>query len=172
VIEYRGNGQLQIKMELNMSERKIKRGKPYFSISAVSKMLSVHQQTIRFYEKEKLIQPKRSEGNTRMFSEEDIEKLEEIIHLTHQLGINLAGVEMIFKLRKKIDKMQKEMNKIFSTTNKELTEETNSRKLLIKDFSKQLQQKRLEADSVIDHEKSAQQYQNPSFKDWDVDYED
>lgn len=124
-----------------MSEKKIKRGKAFFSISAVSKMLTVHQQTIRFYEKEGLIQPKRSDGNTRMFSEEDIEKLEEIIHLTHQLGINLAGVEMIFKLRKKIEKMQKDMNKMFSDTNQELSDETNNRKQLIKDFSKQLREK-------------------------------
>ena len=55
-----------------MAEKKIKRGKAFFSISAVSEMLSVHQQTIRFYEKEGLINPKRSEGNTRMFSEEDV----------------------------------------------------------------------------------------------------
>lgn len=156
-----------------MSERKIKRGKPYFSISAASKMLSVHQQTIRFYEKEKLIQPKRSEGNTRMFSEEDIEKLEEIIHLTHELGINLAGVEMIFKLRKKIEKMQKEMNKLFATANKELSEETNHKKTLIKSYSAQLQQKRSQdSATLLDHAKSAQQNKNPSFKDWDIDYEE
>lgn len=155
-----------------MSEKKIKRGKPFFSISAVSKMLSVHQQTIRFYEKEKLIQPKRSDGNTRMFSEEDIEKLEEIIHLTHQLGINLAGVEMIFKLRKKIEKMQRDMNKMFSITNKELTEETNSRKLLIKNYSQQIQQKKIESSETINNKESAQEQENPTFKDWDIDYED
>lgn len=156
-----------------MSERKIKRGKPYFSISAASKMLSVHQQTIRFYEKEKLIQPKRSEGNTRMFSEEDIEKLEEIIHLTHELGINLAGVEMIFKLRKKIEKMQKEMNKLFATANKELSEETNQKKTLIKSYSAKLLEKRSQdGTTLLDHAKSAQQNKNPSFKDWDIDYEE
>lgn len=158
--------------KLIMSEKKMKRGKPFFSISAVSKMLSVHQQTIRFYEKEKLIQPKRSEGNTRMFSEEDIEKLEEIIHLTHQLGINLAGVEMIFKLRKKIEKMQNDMNKMFSVANKELTEETNSKKLLIKNYSKQLQQKKIENSDHIDLQKTPETQDNPSFKDWDIDYED
>ena len=86
-----------------MAEKKIKRGKAFFSISAVSKMFSVHQQTIRLYEKEGFINPKRSDGNTRLFSEEDIEKLEEIIYLTHQLGINLAGVEMILQLQKKMN---------------------------------------------------------------------
>jgi len=150
----------------NMSEKKMKRGKAFFSISAVSKMLSVHQQTIRFYEKEGLIQPKRSDGNTRMFTEEDIEKLEEVIHLTHQLGINLAGVEMIFKLRKKIEKMQKDMNKMFADTDQELVSEVTSRQSLIKDFSNQLRSKK------IDHEKPASKQNNPSFKDWDIDYEE
>ena len=83
-------------------------------------MFSVHQQTIRLYEKEGLINPKRSEGNTRLFSEEDIERLEEIIHLTHNVGINLAGVEMILKLQKQIKKLQKEMNSLFTATQKEL----------------------------------------------------
>jgi len=85
----------------------LKRKKGYFSISAVAKMFSVHQQTIRLYEKEGLINPKRSIGNTRLFSEEDVDKLEEIIYLTHQLGVNLAGVQMIFKLKKQMSKMQK-----------------------------------------------------------------
>ena len=88
-----------------MAGNKLKKERAYFSISAVAKMFSVHQQTIRLYEKEGLIVPKRSEGNTRMFSETDIDRLEDIIYLTHKLGINLAGVEMILKLQKKIAKM-------------------------------------------------------------------
>lgn len=144
----------------------MKRGKAFFSISAVSKMLSVHQQTIRFYEKEGLIQPQRSDGNTRLFSEEDIEKLEEIIHLTHQLGINLAGVEMIFKLRKKIEKLQKDMNKMFTDTNQELTTEVEIKQNLIKEYSQKLRSKKIE------HGKPAQKQNNPSFKDWDIDYEE
>lgn len=86
-------------------------------------MFSIHQQTIRLYEKEGLITPKRSEGNTRLFSEEDIERLEEIIHLTHNIGINLAGVEMILKLQKQIKKLQKEMNSLFAVTQRELADE-------------------------------------------------
>lgn len=164
---------LQGKWINHMAEKKIKRGKAFFSISAVAKMFDIHQQTIRFYEKEGFIQPKRSEGNTRMFSEEDVEKLEEIIHLTHQLGINLAGVEMIFKLRKKIEKMQNEMNKLFNSTHQELADETNERKQRIKDFSEQLRIKRLENNIIeSDHEKSAEESKNPSFKDWDIDYDD
>src|SRR5476651_487362 len=95
---------------------KVQRKKGFFSISAVSKMFAIHQQTIRLYEREGLITPKRSEGNTRLFSEEDVNRLEEVIYLTHKLGINLAGVQMILKLQKQMKKMQKEMNRIFDET--------------------------------------------------------
>jgi MerR family transcriptional regulator/heat shock protein HspR len=153
-----------------MADKKIKRGQGFYSISAVSKMFSVHQQTIRLYEKEGLIQPKRSDGNTRMFGEDDVEKLEEIIYLTHQLGINLAGVEMILQLHKKIEKMQTEMNKVFAKTQQELAEETTARKALIQNYSLQLQEKKQTSmhDSL---KKTTPQADNSSFKDWDIDYE-
>lgn len=83
-------------------------------------MFSVHQQTIRLYERMGLIAPERSDGNTRLFSDEDINRLEEVIYLTHELGINLAGVDMILKLKKQISRLQKNMNKAFETTQKEL----------------------------------------------------
>lgn len=117
---------------------KLKRKKGFFSISAVAKMFSVHQQTIRLYEKEGLLAPKRSAGNTRLFAEEDIDRLEEIIYLTHQLGINLAGVEMIFKLKRQIEKMQKDMNKMFNQTTAELDRETEHAKQIAKASAKQL----------------------------------
>lgn len=116
----------------------MKKKKGYFSISAVAKMFSVHQQTIRLYEKEGLIAPKRSTGNTRMFTEEDVNKLEEVIYLTHQLGINLAGVEMILKLQKQIKKMQRDMNKMFDTTNDELSKEVEISKQIVENNAKQL----------------------------------
>lgn len=106
----------------------IKRKKGFFSISAVAEMFSVHQQTIRLYEKEGLISPKRSEGNTRLFSEEDVNRLEEIIYLTHELGINLAGVEMILKLQKQIRKLQKEINFVFDSAHAELSKESETAK--------------------------------------------
>lgn len=155
-----------------MAEKKIKRGKAFFSISAVSKMFSVHQQTIRLYEKEGFIQPKRSDGNTRLFSEEDIEKLEEIIYLTHQLGINLAGVEMILQLQRKMKKMQQDMNKVFAQTQKELTSETNNRKVLINAFSQQLKNKKQDPENTVAQEKTASSKDKSQFKDWDIDYED
>lgn len=117
---------------------KVRRQKGYFSISAVAKMFSVHQQTIRIYEKQGLIAPKRSTGNTRLFSEEDIDRLEEVIYLTHELGINLAGVEMILKLKKQIHKMQREMNKLFDTTQKELDKEVDIPKKAVKKSAERL----------------------------------
>jgi MerR family transcriptional regulator/heat shock protein HspR len=117
---------------------KMNRKKAYFSISAIAKMFSIHQQTIRLYEKEGLITPKRSEGNTRLFGEEDINRLEEIIYLTHELGINLAGVEMIFKLKKQINKMQKEMNRLFEHAQEELDKETEISKQAIKSSAQKL----------------------------------
>jgi MerR family transcriptional regulator, heat shock protein HspR len=74
----------------------MRRRKGFYSISVVAKMFSVHQQTIRMYEKEGLISPKRTEGNTRLFSEEDVDRLEEVIFLTHKMGVNLAGDATFF----------------------------------------------------------------------------
>lgn len=116
----------------------MKRKKGYFSISAVAKMFSVHQQTIRLYEKEGLLSPKRSEGNTRLFSEEDVDRLEEIIYLTHKLGINLAGVEMILRLQRQIKKMQKEMNALFKNAQNELTRESEISKDIIREATGRL----------------------------------
>ena len=162
----------------------IKRKKGYFSISAVAKMFSVHQQTIRLYEKEGLIIPKRSSGNTRLFSEEDVDRLEEIIYLTHQVGINLAGVEMILKLKKQMAKMQKDMNKIFDTTQKELDNEVENSKQRVSSNAKQLM--RIKKNSTIDtaitpeqttandHFNPAQDAQSKIFDvdDWEIEYDE
>lgn len=116
----------------------MKRKKGFFSISAVAKMFSVHQQTIRLYEKEGLISPKRSEGNTRLFSEDDVDKLEEVIYLTHKLGINLAGVQMILKLQKQIKKMQKDVNQMFDDTSNELIKEQEIHKEAVEASTREL----------------------------------
>jgi len=106
----------------------MKRRKGYYSISVVAKMFDVHQQTIRLYEKEGLLTPHRTEGGTRMFSEEDVDRLEEIINLTHKLGVNIAGVEMILRLQRKIKKMQEDMNKVFEQAQTQLNSETEALK--------------------------------------------
>lgn len=120
----------------------MRRQKGYYSISAVAKMFSVHQQTIRLYERQGLINPQRSEGNTRLFGEDDINRLEEVIYLTHELGINLAGVEMILKLKKQIARLQKNMNKAFESTQRELDKKIDTAKEQVQTKSKQLIQLR------------------------------
>lgn len=151
---------------------KIKRNKAYYSISAVAKMFSVHQQTVRLYEKEGLLTPKRSEGNTRLFSEEDIDRLEEIIYLTHKLGINLAGVEMILKLKKQLAKMQKDMNSIFEETNKELDQQVESSKGSIQESTQQLVNIKRIAPQTPAAEKHENEPVDVTINNWDIEYED
>ncbi|MFN0086687.1 MAG: MerR family transcriptional regulator [Blastocatellia bacterium] len=89
-----------------------KRAKGY-TISAVADHYGVHQQTLRMYEREGLLKPSRSEGNVRLYTDEDIERLEVILKLTRDLGVNLAGVEIILNMREKMDQMQQEFNRFF-----------------------------------------------------------
>lgn len=156
---------------------KVKRKQGYFSISAVAKMFSVHQQTVRLYEKQGLITPKRSEGNTRLFSDEDIDKLEEIIYLTHELGINLAGVEVIFKLKKQLQKMQKDMNQLFEKTKATLDEQTEQSKQTIQQSVNRLkhisQEKENPVPSKNNTETSEQEASiEPMEDNWEIEYED
>ncbi len=153
--------------------RKINRKAGFFSISAIAKMFSVHQQTIRLYEKQGLINPKRSEGNTRLFSDEDIDRLEEIIYLTHELGINLAGVEVIFKLKKQIKKMQNEMNKLFERTQQDLDEQSEQTKRQVQATAKRLitikKEKEPEFQSLPTPNNDESEIDE---ENWQVEYED
>ena len=83
------------------------RGK-YYMISVVAKSYGIHPQTLRLYEREGLLKPSRTEGNTRLYSEEDLRQLEVILNLTRDLGVNLAGVEIVLNMRKKLEQMQSE----------------------------------------------------------------
>jgi len=112
-------------------------------------MFSVHQQTIRMYEKQGLIAPTRSSGNTRLFSEEDVDRLEEVINLTHKMGVNLAGVEIILKLQKKMKRMQDEINKVFNATQENLVEESDLFKDDMKKQAEKLVQIRQETTSKM-----------------------
>ena len=83
-----------------------------FMIGVVAARYEIHPQTLRLYEREGLLAPSRTEGKTRLFSEEDLERLEFILSLTRDLGVNLAGVEVVLNLRDRIQKMQDEMQAI------------------------------------------------------------
>ncbi|MBI1735198.1 MAG: MerR family transcriptional regulator [Candidatus Rokubacteria bacterium] len=78
-------------------------------IGVVAEMLSVHPQTLRFYEKKGLLTPSRTVGRTRMYSEDDVEELARLIRLTRDLGVNLAGVEIVLKMRRRMVEMQKQI---------------------------------------------------------------
>ncbi len=82
------------------------RGRPVFMISVVAEMLDIHPQTLRLYEREGLVIPKRTEGNTRLYSQDDIDKLRRVLRLTRELGVNLAGVEVVLSMRDKMEQMQ------------------------------------------------------------------
>jgi len=84
-----------------------RRTKAVFTIGTVSKMYNIHPQTLRLYEREGLLKPSRTEGNTRLYTEEDLEQLEFILMLARDLGVNIAGIDMILNLKKQIDEMQK-----------------------------------------------------------------
>ena len=95
------------------------RGK-YYMISVVAKSYGVHPQTLRLYEREGLLKPSRTEGNTRLYSEDDLRQLEVILNLTRDLGVNLAGVEIVLNMRRKMEQMQGEMNEFVAHVRQEL----------------------------------------------------
>jgi len=90
-------------------------------ISAVAEQYSIHPQTLRLYEREGLLRPSRSEGNTRLYTDDDLERLEVILKLTRDLGVNLAGVEIILNMREKMAAMQMQMEEFIAQLNAEIT---------------------------------------------------
>src|ERR1700730_1103372 len=97
------------------------RSKAAYMISAVAEQYQIHPQTLRLYEREGLLAPSRSEGNTRLYTDDDLERLEVILKLTRELGVNLAGVEIILNMREKMAGMQQQIEEFVSTLNHELT---------------------------------------------------
>lgn len=95
-------------------------GQGYYMISAVARRYDIHPQTLRLYEREGLLKPSRTEGNTRQYSDADLEQLETILTLTRELGVNLAGVEIILNMRSKMDRMQAEVNEFMAYVKQEL----------------------------------------------------
>ncbi|MFQ6070587.1 MAG: helix-turn-helix transcriptional regulator [Candidatus Aminicenantales bacterium] len=93
--------------------------KRYYHISTVARMFDIHPQTLRLYEREGLLKPSRSEKNTRLYTEEDLEQLRFILTLTRDLGVNLAGIEVIINMRKKIEQIEKEVNEFLEYIKRE-----------------------------------------------------
>ncbi|HLH00107.1 MAG TPA: helix-turn-helix transcriptional regulator [Bryobacteraceae bacterium] len=95
------------------------RSKAAYMISAVAEQYQIHPQTLRLYEREGLLAPSRSEGNTRLYTDDDLERLEVILKLTRELGVNLAGVEIILNMREKMAAMQRQIEEFVATLNHE-----------------------------------------------------
>lgn len=99
-------------------------GRPGLRIGAIAEKYDIHPQTLRMYEREGLLRPTRTEGNTRVYDDDTIERLEIILTLTRHLGVNLAGVEVILHMKERMEKMQGEVRQVLTF----LREEVDSRR--------------------------------------------
>jgi len=100
--------------------RNKQQGRRLLMISAVAKRFDIHPQTLRLYEREGLIAPKRSSGNTRLYDDETLSRLETILTLTRDLGVNLAGVEVILNMREQLEGMQVEVDRLMAFVKQEM----------------------------------------------------
>ncbi|HET6145436.1 MAG TPA: helix-turn-helix transcriptional regulator [Candidatus Acidoferrales bacterium] len=99
---------------------KRKKNRAGYMISAVSELYKLHPQTLRLYERVGLLKPSRSDGNTRLYTDSDLERLEVILTLTREMGVNLAGIEIILNMREKMAEMQQQMEAFTSFVQQEL----------------------------------------------------
>ena len=107
--------------ETTAAERGASAGKGrYYMISVVAKSYGIHPQTLRLYEREGLLKPSRTEGNTRLYSEDDLKQLELVLNLTRDLGVNLAGVEIVLNMRRKMEQIQLETSEFVEYVKQEL----------------------------------------------------
>ncbi|HEV2382601.1 MAG TPA: helix-turn-helix transcriptional regulator [Terriglobia bacterium] len=102
------------------------RSKAGYMISAVAEMYNIHPQTLRLYEREGLLLPSRSDGNTRLYSEDDLERLEVILSLTRDLGVNLAGIEIILNMRARMKEMEREVQALVEFVRREFAGQSSA----------------------------------------------
>lgn len=93
-----------------------------YMISAVAEMYGIHPQTLRLYEREGLLKPSRTEGNTRLYTDEDLERLEFILSLARDLGVNISGMAIILQMRERMEEMQRQMQEFVAFIGKEIME--------------------------------------------------
>jgi MerR family transcriptional regulator, heat shock protein HspR len=103
-----------------MAARAKKKARAGYMISAVAELYKIHPQTLRLYERVGLLKPSRSRGNTRLYTDQDLERLEVILMLTRDLGVNLAGIEVVLNMRDKMAEMQRQMEEFISFVRGEL----------------------------------------------------
>jgi MerR family transcriptional regulator/heat shock protein HspR len=103
-----------------MPPRTKKKARAGYMISAVAALYKIHPQTLRLYERVGLLKPSRSQGNTRLYTDGDLERLEVILTLTREMGVNLAGIEIILNMREKMSEMQRQMEEFTRVVQEEL----------------------------------------------------
>jgi MerR family transcriptional regulator/heat shock protein HspR len=109
-----------------MAARPKKKARAGYMISAVAELYKLHPQTLRLYERVGLLKPSRSQGNTRLYTDDDLERLEVILTLTRELGVNLAGIEVILNMRDKMGEMRQQMEQFIEFVRGELTQNWGS----------------------------------------------
>jgi MerR family transcriptional regulator, heat shock protein HspR len=110
-----------------MPPRTRKRAKAGYMISAVAELYKLHPQTLRLYERVGLLKPSRSQGNTRLYTDSDLERLDIILTLARDMGVNLAGIEIILNMREKMVEMEKQMTEFANAVQQELSRVVSSR---------------------------------------------
>jgi MerR family transcriptional regulator, heat shock protein HspR len=91
-----------------------------YMISSVAEMYGIHPQTLRLYEREGLLKPSRTEGNTRLYTDEDLERLELVLSLARDLGVNISGIAIILQMRERMEEMQRQMSEFVSYVRNEV----------------------------------------------------
>jgi MerR family transcriptional regulator, heat shock protein HspR len=125
-------------MKKRMATQPRKKARAGYMISAVAELYKIHPQTLRLYERAGLLKPSRSQGNTRLYTEEDLVRLEVILTLTREMGVNLAGIDVILNMRDKMEQMQQEMEGFITYVRSELgrnlrsTEDARSRHAIMR----------------------------------------
>ena len=109
-----------------MSPRRKTRAKAGYMISSVAELYKLHPQTLRLYERVGLLKPSRSQGNTRLYTDDDLQRLEVILTLARDMGVNLAGIEIILNMREKMVEMEKQMTEFATVVQQELSRVANS----------------------------------------------
>jgi len=109
-----------------MAVKTKKRAKAGYMISAVAELYKLHPQTLRLYERVGLLKPSRSQGNTRLYTDGDLERLEVILTLARDMGVNLAGIEIILNMREKMVEMEKQMGEFAQVVQQELSRVASS----------------------------------------------
>ena len=105
---------------------------PLFLISVVAKILSLHPQTLRQYEREGLVEPSRTDGRMRLYSQKDVDRVKMILRLTRDLGVNLAGVDVILQLKEKMDEFESTIEELRARLDASQSDAPSSKKSLVK----------------------------------------